>query len=48
MNDFNELLEAIKLDKKSSGVKNKLLQEMILETKGIESCKEIVRFLKLT
>ncbi|MBS9767518.1 MAG: CDP-glycerol glycerophosphotransferase family protein [Flavobacteriaceae bacterium] len=46
VNSFDELVEAIKTDKKSSGVKNKLLQEMILETKGIESCKEIVKLIK--
>ncbi len=46
VHSFEELLDTIKMDKKSSGIKNTLLKEMILETKGIESSKEIVEKLR--
>ncbi len=45
VNSFDELVEVIKTDKKSSGVKNNLVKEMILETKGIKSSQEIIKFL---
>ncbi len=46
VNSFDELIEVIRTDKKSSGIKNNLVKEMILETKGINSCREIVKQLK--
>lgn len=42
---FDELIDAIKFDKVSSGIKNQLIQEMVLETKSIPSSKRIVEFL---
>ncbi len=48
VNSFEELIVTIKSDTKSSGVKNNLLKEMILETKGVESSKEIVKFMMNT
>ncbi len=46
VNNFEELVDVIKSGAKSTGVKNNLLQEMILETKGIESSKEIVKIIE--
>ncbi len=46
-NSFSELLKFIQSDVKSTK-NNKLLQEMIFETREIDSCKEIVEFIQLT
>ncbi len=43
-NSFEELLSLIKSDAKGGSIKNNLLKEMILETKGIKSSKAIVEF----
>ncbi len=44
-NSFEELLSLIKSDAKGGSIKNNLLKEMILETKGIKSSKAIVEFI---
>ncbi len=46
VNNFEELIKAIESDAKGSGIKNNLVKEMILETRGIESSKKIVKIMK--
>ncbi len=45
VSNFDELVNLIKKDNKYTSVQNDLLQKMMFETKGLESSKELVRFI---